>query len=839
MKAFLSHSSKDKELVESVANELGRQFCVYDKRSFETGIEFQDSIKNGLDESALFVLFASTNSLESVWVEFEITEAWYRKLNKSLRGAVVYIIDSAVRLDQVPEWLRRARIQVETVPKRLARDIRFHINELQLERRRPYFVGRTEDLRDLEETLTPIYGPAPRVICIVGLPGIGRRSLIREKTPSVLNLRKQIEIRIDEGDLVNDICLKLADVAEPYSTEAGYKKLIDEIKKLAEPAALQRVMTDIRSLVAGGELPIFVDTGGLLDDDGKLSRPIQNIIKAFEPADSGYLFLVTQRRPGRMEDYTLPIHMLKPLENRDMQRLLATLATNSDLVIPPAVIEDLSTFVAGYPPAAYFAVQQIRDYGLDLVVKEKSQLVQFTTSVFLRHLTELILTETEVSILRLLGLFSPLPLPVIANAVGVNLEEVDEQLIHLIDLALVTPTPAGHYRIADPVANAAIRSFGFPTKDAQERVAANLSGFLTATDVENSRFELSRVLFRASVLAGNTQLTSQAEFVASDIIGLAATSYHQRNYEESERLGYEAVALRPDSISARQFLVRALIQREKWDYAEEQIDELEKIANPRVVLFLRGFLKRRRGNLKDALELFNRAAEEGRDDAALNRELALCYYRSGDPEKAFKHVRHALEKEGNNWYLLDLLGQISISLGDKRSAEEALKRLELVADESQYYHRVSTYRQAFGDPGGALEASRRAVEVSDDPVFEVLSKLVYLEIVNNNLQEARKVLARLDGRFSIRKDIRMGLRCRLEIADHNFKSALAQSMQIKDQTSPFYKRIRLDGLKGELMYSAMPDEQRLAYEREVEGLKEDLRELSDVGLHDVSLFPLD
>jgi hypothetical protein len=37
MKAFLSHSSKDKQFVTAVAKELGRQFCVFDEQVFETG----------------------------------------------------------------------------------------------------------------------------------------------------------------------------------------------------------------------------------------------------------------------------------------------------------------------------------------------------------------------------------------------------------------------------------------------------------------------------------------------------------------------------------------------------------------------------------------------------------------------------------------------------------------------------------------------------------------------------------------------------------------------------------------------------------------------------------
>lgn len=51
VRAFLSHSSKDKEFVRAVAQELGRQHCIFDKQAFKTGDEFKKAIELGLDSS--------------------------------------------------------------------------------------------------------------------------------------------------------------------------------------------------------------------------------------------------------------------------------------------------------------------------------------------------------------------------------------------------------------------------------------------------------------------------------------------------------------------------------------------------------------------------------------------------------------------------------------------------------------------------------------------------------------------------------------------------------------------------------------------------------------------
>lgn len=84
MKAFLSHSSSDKELVRAIANELGRQFCIFDEQAFSTGVDFITSIEEGLSDSSVFVLLASQKALESVWVELELHEVAYRKIQRQI-----------------------------------------------------------------------------------------------------------------------------------------------------------------------------------------------------------------------------------------------------------------------------------------------------------------------------------------------------------------------------------------------------------------------------------------------------------------------------------------------------------------------------------------------------------------------------------------------------------------------------------------------------------------------------------------------------------------------------------------------------------------------------------
>lgn len=110
IKAFLSHSSKDKEhYVRNVANWLGKENIIYDEFTFEEGEKTLDQIMEGLGESELFVLFISNSALESEWVKKEITES--KKLldeGKILKIFPIIIDNSINHEDQrIPDWLRK------------------------------------------------------------------------------------------------------------------------------------------------------------------------------------------------------------------------------------------------------------------------------------------------------------------------------------------------------------------------------------------------------------------------------------------------------------------------------------------------------------------------------------------------------------------------------------------------------------------------------------------------------------------------------------------------------------------------------------------------------------
>src|SRR5260370_3464139 len=121
MKVFLSHSTKDKQFVQTLAAELEAEKM--ERWLWEVDIELGDNfvakIDEGLRDADLTVLFWSPEAASSDWTRLEWTSVTSREISESrTRMGVVLLRDCAV-----PELLRvKHRIDARTDPEKARRE---------------------------------------------------------------------------------------------------------------------------------------------------------------------------------------------------------------------------------------------------------------------------------------------------------------------------------------------------------------------------------------------------------------------------------------------------------------------------------------------------------------------------------------------------------------------------------------------------------------------------------------------------------------------------------------------------------------------------------------------
>lgn len=735
MKAFLSHSSIDKEIVREVANKLGRLNCIFDERSFESGKEFQKSIEEKLALSTVFVFFATRNSLDSHWCNFELDQAFYSKLKGALKRSIVFILNDEVEIGELPSWLTSALIKKVNSPSAIARDIKHRLEEASEEFQLPVFLGRSRERELLEEALNPIDGSnPPKTIAVFGLPGIGRRSLVKNVAKDLFSLHKCVEIEVEDGESLNSLCAKLADIIEPYSCQEELRDLVNEINELSETDALLRVVNNIKSIMAANELPIFVDSGGLTIENGCLSSFINKIIESIEQIQDAYICLVLSRRISRDNAVGVESVPIEQLSTRASSQLLSKLSLRSTIKLSPENIRELTDYINGYPPAAYFAIKQASLYSVDALMSDKRKLTQFSQKRFITHVQDHNLTAEDIKVLQILSNYSPLPLSCVIALYECEKSQAHDRIYELIDCSLVRVQDGQLYRIADPIKGAVNEVFGYPVNEDLKEVKNKLNEYIESTQDEH-KLDISRVLFRLGFTLGDKNATNNGIKLNSDYIKLLESSYHQRKYREAIDIGMEAVTHNPDSAKAKTFLIKALIQEEKWDAAQRYLDGLYPLDEYRNIYYLQGFLERKKGDLAKAIEAYSNAQKHGRKGFALYREFSHCYLMVGDLESAYKNIDEALRLQPNNNQVIDMAARIAIKQGQKETAQKYINQLELLDSPEHYKLRLSSFNLTFGNPDIALSCAREAAQLGGNRFFsgrvQLIKALIKAEELNN------------------------------------------------------------------------------------------------------------
>lgn len=821
MKAFLSHSSLDKEIVREVSHQLGRLNCVYDEKSFESGKTFKESIETKLGLSTVFVFFASKNSLKSNWCKFELDQAFYAKLKGALKRSIVFLLNDDINVDEVPSWLNTALIKKANSPSAIAREIKHHLEEAAEEFQRPVFLGRSRERELLEGALNPIDGSSPpKTLSVFGLPGIGRRSLVRNVAKDLFSLHKCVEIEIEAGENINSLCAKLADIIEPYSCKEELKDIIHDINSLDETAALLRVIHNLKSIISANELPIFVDAGGLTLDNGCLSGFINKVIKNIEESADAYICIILNRRISSDNEIKIESVPVEQLSSRSSSQLLSKLSQRSSILLNPDYIKELSEYINGYPPAAYFAIKQASIYSVDALMGDKRKLTQFSQKRFITHVQDHNLTEDDVKALQVLSNYSPLPLDCILSLYACDRNAAHDRIYELIDCSLVRVVDGILYRIADPIKGAINEVFGYPSGKILTIIKNKLNEYIESAKEEH-KLEISRVLFRLGFALGDADATASGIRLNSDYIKLLESAYHQRNYKEAIDIGMEAVAANPESATAKTFLIKALIQEERWDAAQKHLDSLYPLDEYRNVYYLKGFLERKKGNFKSAIKAYTDAKNHGRKGFALYREFSHCYLMIGDIDSSQKNIEEALRIQPNNNQVIDMAARISIKKGDKDLAKRYVEQLELLDSPEHYKLRLSSFYLAFGEKDRALQAARDSAKCGGNRFFSGRVQLVKALIKFGAIEEAEVELSAIRSDFPKSKnDIKIALQSSLELEKGNPDVALNIIEGFIDKDSEQYKGIKAKCLGVLVKDTSIPYEKRKGYKSDLLRLSE-------------------
>ncbi|HYB29282.1 MAG TPA: hypothetical protein VEF89_21910, partial [Solirubrobacteraceae bacterium] len=157
---------------------------------------------------------------------------------------------------------------------------------------------------------------------------------------------------------------------------------ITAFRELAPREQAREVAEQLIFLARENAAPCIIDHGAMLDSSGEYFLPFIELLEDYVAERDVYLCLVHTRAPNYRRlaiKWAFFERKLKPLALPDAQALVVRLLRDKQIHAEPARAATLAEATTGYPPAAYFTVDQVEDYGIDLVLNDASRMYDFTT----------------------------------------------------------------------------------------------------------------------------------------------------------------------------------------------------------------------------------------------------------------------------------------------------------------------------------------------------------------------------------------------------------------------------------------------------------------------------
>jgi hypothetical protein len=378
IKVFLSHSTLQKPLVESVANEIGWDFAILDKFVFESGRKVIDEINNALDVTSIFVLFASKESLNSDWCKTELANI--RDLvDEGKCFFCAFSVDENIDVTQdAKPWVRQYLTNYYDNPKTLARVIQRKIIEIlweehpEIKIKEHFFVGRDKELSQMMSMVYENRSLKNKCVIASGIRHIGRKRFLLQFMVYKMNNGLHpsyfpFEVSLKDTDSLDSFIKQLNDYINSYSKSELDSLLID-VSKHKEIAI--KLINDI---VESHELIRIDDDNCIINKNGYIEDWFLDVIHQPDLSPKVCIFVAStcslNAKTAREEKQVCHLQ-LQPMKRSDMKILFNQYAEAKGVKCDNNTTEDLLANLTGYPDQVFEIVDLLNQYGMPTVLKE-------------------------------------------------------------------------------------------------------------------------------------------------------------------------------------------------------------------------------------------------------------------------------------------------------------------------------------------------------------------------------------------------------------------------------------------------------------------------------------
>lgn len=700
-KAFLSHSSFDKEFVKLVADDLGSANCHYDERTFEPSSESTTEILNALAQSELFVYFFSAKAMESPWVKKELMYAEQLFFNGTISKIAIFPIDNSSR-SSLPISMQPFVVQTLHHPKLVGLRIKSLLSS-EGKKLQARFIGRDLAIHSLKESIRDQKEKGRGGVFISGMPGIGRarlmRRLMEDLYPFVTENWVEINLGAYEGEIVlfERLCdyFNFSENFENPKKEAERFLTLNPVEKLEKFRSIFSAVQDSKQVVL---LRVKDD---LITSDGKISGWILNILRGIK-ASYPVLIVTSVRGPSPaalLSAQDLITFKVNAIDIESAKQLLVMQCLDNGITIPMLLQDQIIEAVGGHPGLIELSVNLIKKVGIsrfriDLDSRQQKSAIEEYVENAINNLNLGLQEKLILLLLEELGGASREDILFAFENNG-NEDEITKKLAAVLDYSLAEDYggeihAASHLRLIMRRWKAD-RSFQEELVSARKKLVTILDQI---PNLEGSSYLALHAPIAAAIRQNGTfenPLVSRP-LLAAQQLRVARRLYDEREYKNAGAHAKNAfnnkIALSPDGVTESLRIMGLVGVRLKdetlknicYEWLDKDTDEKVR----KIVSFIRGFEKRSAGHFTEA-EKYLTAALNSRGDGDFHvlRELAASLLELGRPGEAERYASKALAIAPNNPFVLDIfvaclierLNQEGLNAAIENQCEKSIEKL--------------------------------------------------------------------------------------------------------------------------------------------------------------------
>ncbi|MUV03885.1 TIR domain-containing protein [Flavobacterium rakeshii] len=665
-KAFLSHSSSDKELVRKVAKQLGVNNCTLDEISFEPGRKTLDEIFFELEKTDLFVLFISDKSLSSAWVKKEIIKAKEHLSNDIIERILPIIIDRDIKYSdpRIPKWIAKPYnlkfIDNEVI---ILKKIRQGLREINFKKNRfneeieKNFVGRNEQMERFENDINNLDNWVPT--CIIAynfFEGIGRRTFLKNalrKTLLIDSIYDPVYISIDSKESIENFIYKLNtigkinEVSQYDFSEESVDSKIEIAKKI------------VKQFISFNEKIFIIDDGGIILPNTQMVEWFERLINDEEFSNQLSICLISKYRPNevRLRKYkkslVFRIPELSKVDSKNLFLKLLNIHGLSDINR-----EDKEFFInnlKGIPSQIIYAVNQI-DINLLEAKKNINDIVEYSDTFTSTILNQVKQNELSYQILILLSKSEIFSIDLINKIFG-ETSQTSEAIQTLYDLSVFNFVFSSYeyVRLNSYISDYINRSKLSLTQEYQSRFDNILKDLLRQDLDVVLENDYTEFIITIQKMLEEEKKIPKKYFIPALIIKNIIKEYDKGNYDYVIKICLQLLQntnYDEQIIWETKYRLTLAYARNKDENFFEHVNYFKNEKNSLDYYFLLGFYYRIVNNKEKALEYFYKALSVYSEHSISKREIVNIYLSKGQYREALSLAKENYEKKRTNIFHL-------------------------------------------------------------------------------------------------------------------------------------------------------------------------------------------